>query len=173
MDFNFTTFPVLKTERLTLRQSNENDAEVILELRSSEEINKFVATKRMQNLDEAKEFIKGCLKDFKNKTVISWALEYNQKVIGSIVLHSIVLDKSYGEIGFKLMPEFHQKGFMSEALKEVLNFGFTNLKLKTIEAFTHKNNSASFALLKKHHFVFQPERRDDDYEDYRIFKIEK
>jgi len=52
-----------------------------------------------------------------------------------------------------------------------LDFGFHSMKLKTIEAFTHKNNTASKALLEKHHFVFQPERYDDGFENNRIFRL--
>jgi len=34
-----------------------------------------------------------------------------------------------------------------------------NLYLKAIEPFKYKNNSASIALLKKHNFVFESEKR--------------
>jgi ribosomal-protein-alanine N-acetyltransferase len=62
---------------------------------------------------------------------------------------------------------------MSEAIVAVLHFGFNELHLKTIEAFTHKNNKPSIALLEKHHFVFQSERREEGFENNRIFKLEK
>ena len=61
---------------------------------------------------------------------------------------------------------------MSEAIVSVLNFGFKDLQLNTIEAFTHKNNIASIALLKKHQFIFQPERKDEGFENNRIFRLE-
>jgi ribosomal-protein-alanine N-acetyltransferase len=61
---------------------------------------------------------------------------------------------------------------MNEAIKEVLNFGFKNLYLNTIEAFTHKNNISSIALLEKHHFVLQPKKRDKEFDHNRIFKLE-
>jgi ribosomal-protein-alanine N-acetyltransferase len=61
---------------------------------------------------------------------------------------------------------------MSEAFEEVLNFGFKNLELKTIEAFTHKNNTASIALLEKLKFVLHPDRRDEGFENNRSYRIE-
>ena len=61
---------------------------------------------------------------------------------------------------------------MSEAMTAVLKFEAEHLKLKTIEAFTHKNNVASRALLEKHHFVFQPKRKCESFEYNRIFKLE-
>ena len=39
---NFQTFPVMKTERLTLRKIEESDSDVILFLRSDKSINKFI-----------------------------------------------------------------------------------------------------------------------------------
>jgi len=62
---------------------------------------------------------------------------------------------------------------MNESCKAVLNFGLYSMNLKTIEAFTHKDNEASKALLKKHQFVFQVERREDGFENNRIFKLKK
>jgi ribosomal-protein-alanine N-acetyltransferase len=172
MAFNFETFPVLKTHRVTLRALNLEDAETLLALRSSEEINKFVITKRMQNLEEAKDFIQTCNALYKKEKRIFWVLTNQVEILGTIVLHRISLARKYAEIGYKLKTEKQQKGFMSEAMTAVLNFGIEQLNLKIIEAYTHKNNLRSIALLKKHHFVFQVHRKDPSFEHNRIFKRE-
>ena len=169
--FLFTTFPNLKTKRLTLRELYFDDVEVILKLRSSQEINKFVATKRMRNFEEAEEFITVCNHLYKEKKRIFWAIQFKEKVIGTIVLHNISLEDKYAEIGYKLDLTHFKKGFMSEAMEKVLKFGFDKMKLKTIEAFTHKNNLPSIALLKKHNFIFQTERRDKGFDDNRIWQL--
>ncbi|MDG1246178.1 MAG: GNAT family N-acetyltransferase [Polaribacter sp.] len=172
MAFNFETFPVLKTHRVTLRALNLEDAETLLALRSSEEINKFVITKRMQNLEEAKDFIQTCNALYKKEKRIFWVLTNQVEILGTVVLHRISLARKYAEIGYKLKTEKQQKGFMSEAMTAVLNFGIEQLNLKIIEAYTHKNNLRSIALLKKHHFVFQVHRKDPSFEHNRIFKRE-
>ena len=61
---------------------------------------------------------------------------------------------------------------MNEAMQKVISFGIKTMNLKVIEAFTHQNNIASIALLEKHNFVFQPERRDNGFENNRIFRLE-
>ena len=172
MAFNFETFPVLQTPRVTLRALKIDDAEPLLALRSSEEINKFVITKRMQNLEEAKDFIQTCNALYKKEKRIFWVLTNQVEILGTIVLHRISLARKYAEIGYKLKTEKQQKGFMSEAMTAVLNFGIEQLNLKTIEAYTHKNNLRSIALLKKHNFVFQAHRKDPSFEHNRIFKRE-
>lgn len=171
MYFNFTTFPILKTERLLLRRASLEDIKDVFDLRSSKEINKFVGTKKVENHQEAKDFIKVCDELYQQKKRIFWLIKYQQEIIGSIVLHKISLDDNYAEIGYKLKLEFQQKGFMNEAIKSVLEFGFTKMNLKTIEAFTHKNNMASIALLKKHNFIFQSERKCNTFDFNKIFTL--
>lgn len=173
MDFTFNTFPNLKSERLVLRELNLNDVKAIFELRSSKEINKLISRETPKNIEDAKEFIEVCHQEFKNENRVFWAIEFENKIIGTIVYHKISIQDNYAEIGYELNPNYQQKGFMSEALKAVLNFGFQKMNLKTIEAFTHKNNIASITLLKKHHFKYQPERKCESFEHNRIFKIEK
>lgn len=173
MEFTFTTFPNLITDRLVLRELNFNDVKAIFELRSSKEINKLISRETPKNIEEAKEFIKVCHQEFKNENRVFWAIELEDKVIGTIVYHKISLQNRYAEIGYELNPNYQQKGFMSKALKTVLDFGFHQMNLKTIEAFTHKNNIASIALLEKYHFKYQPERKCKSFEHNRIFKIKK
>lgn len=169
----FNSFPNLKTERLLLRVSSFKDIKTIFELRSNKEINKFVGTKRVENLNETKDFVAQCNQLFKEKTRIFWLIQYNNEIIGSIVLHKISLTENYAEIGYKLKPKYQKKGLMSEAITAVIHFGFSKMDLKTIEAFTHKNNMASITLLNKFNFVFQPNRKCKVYNFNQIYKLEK
>lgn len=168
----FTSFPKLKTERLTLRELSFNDIKAVFDLRSSEEINKLITRKTPAYLEEAKEFISVCHSEFKNQNRVFWAMEFNKEVIGTIVFHNISLKDNYAEIGYELNPKFQQKGFMSEAMNAVLEFGKTKMKFKTIEAFTHKNNIPSITLLEKYNFVLMPERKCKSVADNRIYKLE-
>ena len=58
-------------------------------------------------------------------------------------------DRKTAELGYDLLPEFFNKGIMSEALQQVILFGQETLKLNTIEAYTHQDNSNSIKLLEK------------------------
>ncbi|MDC1375236.1 GNAT family N-acetyltransferase [Polaribacter sp.] len=126
----------------------------------------------MQNLEEAKDFIQTCNALYKKEKRIFWVLTNQVEILGTVVLLRISLARKYAEIGYKLKTEKQQKGYMSEAMTAVLNFGIEQLNLKIIEAYTHKNNLRSIALLKKHHFVFQVHRKDPSFEHNRIFKRE-
>ncbi len=172
MNFAFKNFPEIRTKRLLLREATFKDIKSVFDLRSSKEINKFVGTKRVENLEEAKDFIEVCKELFQKEKRIFWLIEHQTQIIGSVVLHQIDIDKNYAEIGYKLKPEFHKKGIMTEAIESVLAFGIHQMKLKTIEAFTHKNNLASIALLNKLNFIFQPDRKCNTYAFNRIYKLE-
>jgi ribosomal-protein-alanine N-acetyltransferase len=173
MDFNFTTFPVLETERLTLRELNLNDTKAIFGLRTNKEINEFIDRKRLNNLSESRAFIDLISKLAATNKGLFWVLESknNQQLIGTIGLRNFEDEKNYAEIGYELDPSYHQRGFMSEAFEAILKFGFENLELKTIEAFTHQKNTASIALLKKQQFVLDPERREEGFENNRSYRI--
>ena len=171
--FNFSNFPILVTERLRLRKLNFDDKHEIYELRTNKEVNSFITRNTPKNLQDTKKFIQLILDLFAKNEGIFWVIsnkETNQ-LIGTIGLRNFDIEPNYAEIGYELHPNFQHKGFMSEAIKSVLQFGFQELNLKTIEGFTHKNNITSIALLEKHNFVFQPERRDEGFENNRIFKL--
>jgi ribosomal-protein-alanine N-acetyltransferase len=173
MDFNFTTFPVLETERLTLRELNLNDAKAIFGLRTNKEVNEFIDRKRLNNLSESRAFIDLISNLAANNKGVFWVLESknNHQLIGTIGLRNFEDEENYAEIGYELDPSYQQRGFMSEAFEAILKFGFENLALKTIEAFTHQKNTASIALLKKQQFILDPERRDEGFENNRSYRI--
>ena len=132
MSFNFTLFPVLNTERLILRElSLCDDIEAVFKLRSNEDINKLIKRETPKNLKDAEDFISVCLKEFNNKNRVFWAMEFDKKIIGTIVYHRISLENNYAEIGYELNPNYQQRGFMSEAMKKVLEFGINRMQLKT------------------------------------------
>lgn len=62
---------------------------------------------------------------------------------------------------------------MDEALKAVLSFGFNNLKLDTIEAFTHKDNQRSKSLLLKSNFSVNSNRKDDNNPHNLIYECKR
>ena len=173
--FNFKHFPELITKRLILRQPHIGDSKSIYLLRTNKKINELISRKIPQSIAETTKFIAELNNRFYDKKNIFWVIvskEYNQ-VIGSIGYQNFNNNFSYAEIGYELHPDEHKKGFMNESCEAVLNSGLDTINLKTIEAFTHKDNEASKALLKKHQFVFQIKRREKGFDNNRIFKLKK
>ena len=174
MNYNFSTFPVLETDRLTLRALNLDDAKAIFGLRTNKEVNEFIDRKRPNNLSEARSFIDLISNLALNNKGVFWVMQSksNNQLVGTIGLRNFEDEENYAEIGYEVDPIYQQRGFMSEAFEEVLNFGFKTLELKTVEAFTHQDNTASIALLEKQKFVLDPERRDEGFENNRSYRRE-
>lgn len=165
----------LTTARLQLRPLQDEDAKDILFLRSDAIVNKFVKRQKTETISDAVNFIKRIQKSVSNKEVCYWSicLKNNPRLTGTICLWNFSEDLKTAEIGFDLHPDYHGKGIMSEALNAVLEFGFNELELKLIEAYTQEDNLASVNLLKKKSFSLIEDRVDEDNPKNAIFVLEK
>ncbi|MGJ8760589.1 GNAT family N-acetyltransferase [Polaribacter sp. R2A056_3_33] len=175
MDFDFTTFPVLETDRLTLRAINLEDAKAVFGLRANKEVNKYIQRESLKNLSEARAFIDQATNLVADNKGIFWVIESKNsaELLGTIGLRNFDVAENYAEIGYEIHPDYQERGYMTEAFEEVLEYAFEKMELKTIEAFTHKNNLASITLLHKLDFDLQTDRTDEGFEDNRIYKLEK
>lgn len=148
---NFSPFPVLKTERLILRQLVSTDANEIFALRSNDSVNKYLDRKPSGSIDEAKAFIRMINENIQRNDCIYWAITMHssEQLIGTICLFQFSDDDLKAEIGYELLPDYHGKGIMQEAISEVADFGMQHIGLHAIEAYTHCENAASTRVLEK------------------------
>ncbi len=166
---NFTPFPVLTTERLTLRQLISSDDKEIFALRSDDNVNKYLDRKPSKSIDDAKNFIQTINENIQKKDSLYWAITLNgtDKLIGTICLFDFSNDSLKAEIGYELLPDFQGKGIMQEATSKVIDFGIQHIGLNSIEAYTHSENQSSTRLLKKLNFKMHNARDDN----FMIFKL--
>ncbi|HNA65910.1 MAG TPA: GNAT family protein, partial [Saprospiraceae bacterium] len=81
------------------------------------------------------------------------------------------------ELGYVMTDQsFRNKGFMSEAVEAVLNYGFNVLRLNRIEALVGRNNIPSLKIMRKFGFVQEGCMRrhynvDGVFEDSLVFSI--
>ena len=112
-------------------------------------------------------------KRVENKETIFWgiSLKNQPELIGTICLWNFSEDRKTAEVGYELLPNYHRKGIMSEALKAVLNFGFNGLYLNEILAFTNKFNENSKSLLIKNNFTLEEGRVDEGFPENLVFSL--
>lgn len=161
----FNPFPILATERLILREITLDDDNAIYLERSNAIVNKYIARVPMANITEARAWITRINKSVDEGQNVNWAITLKDSgtFIGLICLWRFSDDNTMAEVGYELTPEYHGKGFMNEALISVIDYGFSSLKLSTIEAYTQKGNAKSIALLKKNGFIHDPLKKDEGY----------
>ena len=76
------------------------------------------------------------------------------ELVGAIGLHVVPAHRR-AEVGYWIGVEHWGRGFATEALKAVLDFGFTTLKLNRIEAHVFAENAPSRRILEKLGFRYE------------------
>ncbi len=150
----FTPFPVLTTERLTLRQLVINDEQEIFTLRSDSEINKYLDRQISNTIDDARDFINKVNENINKSDSLYWAITLSDKniLIGTICLFSFSDENDKCEIGYELLTNFQGQGIMKEAVEKVIDYAFNTIRVQKIEAFFHRDNQSSIKLLEKFSF---------------------
>lgn len=172
---DFTIFPLLYTERLILKEITNKDAPVLFEMRSSPEIMKYIDRPIPKSIDDIYELIQK-MEQMKSKGEgISWGIfskENPERKIGNIGLYRIIAEHYRAEIGYMLNTNEHQKGIMFEAIQKVIEYGFVNMKLHSIEANINPENIASRKLLEKAGFVKEAYFRENYFFNGRFIDSE-
>lgn len=167
------SFSTLTTPRLVLRQLRQTDAKAIAELHSNESVNRYIKRARQTTLERAKAFIMDINNGIRAKKWLYWAIcqKEETQLMGTICVWNFSANKTIAEIGYELNPAYQGQGFMSEAMTCVIHYSFEKLKIKILEAFTHKDNSSSIHLLLKNHFQLDPNRKDEENVNNKIFTL--
>lgn len=147
----FTPFPILTTERLTLRQPLINDAEEIFTLRSDSEINKYLDRQLSNTIEDARNFINKVNENINKNVSLYWAITLSDRntFVGTICLYGFSDENDNCEIGYERLKNFQGQGIMKEAVEKVIDYAFNEIKVQKIEAFLHRDNQSSINLLEK------------------------
>lgn len=164
---NFSPFPNLETERLLLRRVDSNDINEIFTLRSNPETMKYIPRPLLKTDEDALEHIAMIDSKIESNEGINWAitLKDNPKLIGIIGHYRIKPEHYRAELGYMLLPEYHGKGIVSEAVREVVKYGFQVMNLHSLEAVIDPENHASAKVLEKNGFV-----KEAHFKEYEFFE---
>ena len=168
---NFHPFHNLETERLILRRVDNNDYKEVLSLRSNPETMKYIPRPLLKNDDDALAHILMIETKIQNNEGINWAITIkgDPKLIGVIGHYRIQLENYRAEIGYMILPEFNGQGIVTEAVKEVVKYGFEIMKLHSIEAVIDPDNVASANVLEKNGFVKEAHLKENEFHEGRFY----
>src|SRR5690606_34770909 len=124
---SFTPFPVLTTERLTLRQLTSSDECEIFTLRSDPEINKYLDRPVCNTKEAARDFIGQVAENTKRVGSIYWAITLSKtsRLIGTICLFDFSDEGMKCEMGYELLTGYQGMGIMKEAAEKVIDYAFS------------------------------------------------
>jgi RimJ/RimL family protein N-acetyltransferase len=162
--------PNYKTERLSLRMLNKNDAGFMLELVNSAGWIKFIGDRNIKTIEDAENYVqKITANPAINYRVVT--LHDDKRAIGVVTyIKRDYLD--HPDIGFAFLPAFYKQGFAFEATQAVLNDLLSNDISLTVLATTNPENISSIQLLKKLGFLFSKEITNAG-ELLQVFSINK
>lgn len=170
LNFNFTPFPVIETERLILRRITNDDVNEIFELRSNPETMKYIPRPLVKTTEDALEHVTMIEEKIVSNVGINWGitLKGSSKILGIIGYYRMQPENYRAEIGYMLLPDFHGKGIISEAVKRLIMYGFHDLKLHSIEAVIDPENAASEKVLQKCGFVKEAHLKESEFYEGRF-----
>ncbi len=161
---DFSVFPEIQTARLVLRKVTAKDAPEVFKLRSDEQVMQYIDKERAATVLDGEVFITRIILSLNNNDGITWAItlkENPQTLIGTIGYWRLIKEHYRAEIGYMLKPDYWKKGIMKEALEKVIEFGFNELKLHSIEAQINPENSPSAGILISNGFVKEAHFKED------------
>lgn len=159
----FDNFPKLETKRLYLTEFVKSDAEELFKMRSDERVLKYLDRDPHKTVEESELMIEKMISTYNSKDGINWIIREKDtlNVIGYIGYWRLIRENIRAEIGYAMKPEYWGNGYMQESLTKVIDFGFKEFGLHSIEANVNPNNLSSIKLLEKFGFSREAYFRED------------
>ncbi|WP_226577961.1 GNAT family N-acetyltransferase [Halobacillus litoralis] len=137
---------MIETKRCVLNEVNQADFNDVKNLYVNDDVRKFLGGTR----EEVE--IQGIIDQMVNNDVDAWYWGV-RKALTLEFIGIISLDPHHSgnhtEVSYQLLPEWWGKGYATEVVKEVIEYGFQQLNLKRIVAETQAANKPSCKLLER------------------------
>ncbi|MEO5946536.1 MAG: GNAT family protein [Chitinophagaceae bacterium] len=166
LNLDFSIFPNLETERLVLRQLKEEDTKELFFLRTDENVLQLIGKEPAKDIKEVGELLNKINESIKHAETIMWGIALKSapaKIIGTICFWNIARQHYRAEIGYLLHPDHWRKGLMKEAILQVLDYGFNDMKLHSVEGRIKADNRPSAGILEATGFVQEGYLKEEYY----------
>lgn len=167
----YQTLPLFNTTNLRLIELSYNQIDDLFRMRNDIRMHNHTDTKPDVTIIETRNYIDKMLQGVKDNKWMIWAIEHKEtnKIIGTISIWNFQHKRA--ELGFGIIPEYQGLGLMKEALFTVIGYGFENLELSELDAFTEENNIKCLILLHKCDFNYISEIIDKGYLNNRDYTM--
>jgi len=131
---------------------------------------------RIKSISDTNDFIKSAVQESASGGAPHFALLYKDAVCGIAGFHKLDKANNLGSIGYWLAQEHNRKGIVTEAVKELLNIGFGELRLNKIEIRCAEKNSKSRAIPERLGFTYEATLRQREllytkYMDHVVYSM--
>ena len=108
---------------------------------------------QMQTISDFRNYISSSEVLIAEGKEVSFAISYDEKIVGRIGLHHLNMMNKNGSIGYWLIKEAEGKGIITKCCKALISYGFNELQLQRIEIKAAVNNVRSQAIPVKLNFT--------------------
>ena len=166
-------FPIIKSEKLLLRQFIASDLEDVFKGLSHPDIIKYYGVSYL-SLEATKEQMIFFSDLEKNKTGIWWAVcSLDNKIFyGAAGINNLSKEHKKAEIGFWLISDFRGKGIMKEAVPLICKYSFQKLGLHRIEGFVESENKNCKSLMSKLDFQQEGTMKDCEFKNGKFLSLD-
>lgn len=157
----------LKGEHIYLRALEPEDLDFVHTIENDESIWEISSTQTPYSKYIIKQYLENAHKDiYEIKQLRLVISNYNNEPIGMIDLFDFDFKNKRAGIGILIKDSVNRiKGYGSEALKILVNYGFKQLNLHQMYCNISEDNEASIKLFSNHGFIKVGLKRDWNYVD--------
>lgn len=164
----------LESERLTLRRVELSDAEAIYNGFANQEEFLYYANKSKVTLNEQIEKVKHIIESYDNLDYYNWAIVTKDNVFVGMVNFRVIDKNDSVEFSYAVDNRHTGKGYMTEALKLVLDFALNKMKVNRIQGACVTENVPSRRVMEKCNMTNEGRLRkyiklNDGYHDAFMF----
>lgn len=158
----------IETERLLLTKFKyEYSTDMLKYWVSKPEIQHLYSEPVYTTEEDVKKLLDKYISAYETDTSYRWAIieKESKCCIGQIAFFVVNNVNKFAEIEYCVGTEFQCKGYMTEAVKAVLKYGFKTLGLHRIQISTKSINAPSQRVIEKCGFTYEGTLRDFFYYD--------
>ena len=148
---NWECVPVINATRVSLRPITERDIDSLYSIFSDPEVMRYWSSPPLEDREAAGNLFSHIQDMFQRRLYFQWGIarRIDDILIGTSTLFHIESNNHRAEIGYALGRAYWGNGYIQEALRALLDFSFTELKLHRIEADVDPRNVASIRTLER------------------------
>jgi ribosomal-protein-alanine N-acetyltransferase len=169
----------LESLRLLYRPFELSDAQALFEMDNNPNVHKYLWQKPTLDIDESIQIIEMLHKQYKENGIGRFAtiLKETGELIGWTGIkfvndHIENGNTNFYDYGYRLNEKFWNKGYATEATKAWFDYGFNEMKIETLHAYTHAENGASNHILEKNGMQFMDEYTTADGINWKWWQLE-
>lgn len=139
----------IQTKRLLLRKPHMDDAPAIFETYAQDpEVTRYLVWKPHKIIQETEQFLLACRQLWRTGKDFAYTitLKENDKLIGMCDMHPMSFKI---EVGYVLARPYWSKGYMTEALRAVIEWGLSQPDIFRVQAICDVENIASARVMEK------------------------